>query len=103
MALSHKQLSIIRHVLGYTAGTIMTVLAMRSLLMLLSAGTGNTFVDTVYAASSAFAWPFSLLFEPVRHGQWNIDVASLVGLMSYALILIVAMRVTAYFDAKREA
>lgn len=70
----------------------MMVLAIRVLLMLLSAGTGNAFVDTIYSASSAFAWPFSMFLAPVTHGQWNIDVASLAGIMTYGILLTVLLQ-----------
>lgn len=91
MRISAKHVSILRHIVGYGAGIIMTILALRSLLMLLSAGTGNAFVDTVYSASSIFAWPFTQFFAPIQQGQWNIDVASLVGIMTYAIILTAVM------------
>lgn len=87
-----KHVSIVRHIVGYGAGIVMTILALRTLLMLLSAGAaGNVFVDTVYTASSVFAWPFTQFFAPLHHGQWNIDVASLVGLATYAVILTAVM------------
>ncbi len=89
--LSARHVSIVRHIIGYGAGIIMTILALRTLLMLLSAGTGNTFVDTVYTTSSVFAWPFTQFFAPIHHGQWNIDIASLVGIMTYAIIIMIVM------------
>lgn len=78
----------------------MTILALRSLLMLLSAGTGNAFVDTVYTASSVFAWPFTQFFAPIHHGQWNIDVASLVGIVTYATVVATVMGVSHLLSKK---
>ena len=92
---SAKHLSIVRHIVGYGAGIIMTILALRTLLMLLSAGTGNAFVDTVYSASYVFAWPFTHFFAPVHHGQWNLDIPSLVGIVTYAGLVTIVMTGTA--------
>ncbi len=98
--ISAKHVSIVRYIVGYGAGIVMTILALRALLMLLSAGTGNAFVDTVYTASSVFAWPFTHFFAPIHQGQWNIDVASLVGLATYATVLAIVMGISHIISKK---
>ena len=98
--ISAKSVVVLRHVIGYTAGIVLTLLALRVLLVALSAGVGNAFVDTVLASSSIFAWPFSLVFEPISQGQWNIDVAAMVGILMYSTLTWAALRLTRFIPAR---
>lgn len=64
----------------------MTVLALRVLLVLLSADSSNAFADIVYTMSNSCVWPFSMFIHPFVSGQWHIDVAAIVALTFYGLI-----------------
>lgn len=86
IAISAKQVSILRHVIGYTSGAILTLLGLRFLLTIVSASAGNMFVDVVFTLSNVFTWPFSLVFSQISQGQWHIDAAALAGIAMYSTI-----------------
>lgn len=68
-------------------GFIITVLAIRMLLLLLAANQGNQFVDFVYGFSGVFAAPFYGIFsyEP-QYGSFVFEVSTLVAIIVYALV-----------------
>lgn len=92
--ISAKQVSILRHVIGYVGGGVLTLLALRTLLALLSASAGNAFADIVFTLSNVFTWPFSLLFTQVTHGQWTIEVAAIAGIVMYSTLIWAGIRLT---------
>lgn len=96
--ISARQASIIRHIIGYLAGSIMTVLAFRVFLTLLSADTGNAFVHVVYTVSNTCVWPFSMILQPFVSGQWHIDVAAIAAITFYGLIAWGVARVSRRFE-----
>lgn len=78
---------IARRVVWYIAGFIITLLALRVLLLLLGANEASPFVSFIYALSGLFAAPFYGMFNytPV-YGQSVLEVSTIVGMIIYALI-----------------
>lgn len=68
-------------------GVIITLLALRIFLLLLSANPSNGFVDFVYQLSSVFAAPFYgiLSYEP-QYGSFIFEISSVVAILVYALV-----------------
>lgn len=76
-----------QRVVYFVFGFIITILALRMLLLLLAANQGNSFVDFVYGLSNVFAAPFYGIFnyEPA-YGNFVFEVSSLVAIAVYALL-----------------
>ena len=74
-------------VVWYITGFIVSLLALRFVLLLLGANQGNAFVDLVYGLSGVFAAPFFGMFsyEPA-YGQSVFEVSTIVAMLIYALI-----------------
>lgn len=74
-------------IVSFIVGFIVTLLALRILLLLLAANQGNAFVDFVYGLSGVFAVPFYGIFdyEPV-YGESVFEISSVVAILVYALI-----------------
>lgn len=78
---------IVRRIIWYIAGFIITLLALRMLLLLLGANEGSSFVSFVYALSGVFAAPFYGIFNYTpAYGQSVFEISSLVAILVYALI-----------------
>lgn len=78
---------VIRRVIWYIAGIIITLLLLRIALLLLAANQGNGFVDFVYALSGVFAAPFYGIFSyQPSYGQSTFEISSVVAIAVYALI-----------------
>lgn len=78
---------LVRRVVWYIAGFIITLLALRMLLLLLGANEASPFVSFVYAVSSIFAAPFYGIFSYTpAYGQSVFEISSLVAIIVYALI-----------------
>jgi len=74
-------------VVWYIVGFIITLLALRIILLLLGANENNAFVGFVYGLSGVFAWPFYGIFSYVpAYGQSVFEASSVVGILVYALI-----------------
>lgn len=71
----------------FIVGFIITLLALRIILLLLAANQGNAFVDFVYALSGVFAAPFYGIFnyEPA-YGSFVFEISSVVAIAVYALL-----------------
>ena len=76
-----------QRIIWYIAGFIITMLALRLVLLLLAANQGNPFVDLIYAISGFFAWPFFGIFgyQPT-YGQFTFEISSVVAIIVYALV-----------------
>lgn len=76
-----------QRIIWYIAGFIITMLALRLVLLMLAANQGNPFVDFVYAVSGFFAWPFFGIFgyQPT-YGQFTFEVSTVVAIIVYALV-----------------
>lgn len=68
-------------------GFIITLLAIRMLLLLMAANQGNPFVDFIYGLSGVFAAPFYGIFnyEP-QYGSFIFEISTLVAIIVYALV-----------------
>jgi len=78
---------IFRRVVWYITGIIITLLALRLVLLMLAANNENSFVGFIYAVSSFFATPFFGIFnyEPT-YGQFVFEVSTVVAIAVYALL-----------------
>ncbi len=76
-----------RRIVQYITGFIITLLALRLLLLLLGANETNAFVNFIYNLSGFFAAPFYGIFsyQPV-YGSSVFEVSTLVAIIIYALI-----------------
>ena len=78
---------IARRVVWYIAGFIISLLALRILLLLLGANEASPFVSFIYTVSSLFAAPFYGMFNYTpTYGQSVLEISSLVAMLVYALI-----------------
>jgi hypothetical protein len=76
-----------RRVIYYIAGFIISLLALRLILLLLAANQGAPFVDFVYGLSGFFAWPFYGIFSyQPSYGQSTFEISTVVAIIVYALI-----------------
>ena len=75
-----------QRIIWYVAGFIIVFLALRVVLLLLSANQGNAFVDFVYAVGGFFAAPFSGIFGSPTFGEFYFDTASVVAIVVYGLL-----------------
>jgi hypothetical protein len=78
---------IARRVIYYISGVIVTLLALRIVLLMLAANQGSAFVDFIYALSGFFAWPFYGVFNYTpTYGESVFEISSLVAIAVYSLI-----------------
>lgn len=77
---------IAQRVIWFIAGFIITLLALRIILLALSANQGNFFVGFVYALGGFFAAPFAGIFGSPTYGEFFFDTASLVAIAVYTLV-----------------
>jgi len=76
-----------QRVVWYITGFIIALLALRLVLQLLGANTGNAFVDLVYGMSGIFAAPFFGMFSYTpSYGVSYFEVSTLVAMLIYALL-----------------
>lgn len=77
---------VIQRIIWYIAGFIITMLALRLVLLMLAANQGNAFVDLIYAISGFFAWPFFGIFgyQPT-YGEFTFELSTVVAIVVYAL------------------
>lgn len=75
-----------QRIIWFFAGFIITVLALRVLLLVLAANQGNFFVDFVYALGGFFSAPFAGIFGSPSYGEFFFDTASVVAIVVYALV-----------------
>lgn len=78
---------VIKRVIYYITGIIVTLLAFRIVLLLLAANQGSAFVDFVYGLSGFFAAPFYGIFSyQPSYGQATFEMSSIVAIVVYALV-----------------
>ena len=79
--------SVAAGVIWYIAGVIMTLLALRFILALLGANSGNGFANFIYSISYPFAAPFFGLFSyETSYGISRFELSTLVAILVYALV-----------------
>lgn len=78
-----------KRIVYYLAGVIITLLALRIVLLLMAANQGSGFVDFVYALSGFFAVPFYGMFNyQPTYGQSTFEISSVIGIIVYGLVAI---------------
>lgn len=75
-----------QRIVWFIAGFISIVLAIRIVLLMLSANQGSGFVDLVYGVGGFFAAPFVGIFGSPTYGQFYFDTASMIAIVVYLLI-----------------
>jgi len=93
-----------RRVVALLFGILVIVIGLRFLLLALAANTGNALVDFIYNVSEPFVAVFRGVFtlehfSPV--GRREIDVASLVAIVGYALLALLIIAVLRLGDRER--
>ena len=80
--------SVVARIIWFIAGIILALLALRFILSLLGANTGNAFSSFIYSTSHPFAAPFFGLFHynVVSYGISRFEVYTLVAMLVYALL-----------------
>lgn len=77
----------IQRAVWFIVGFIITLLALRILLLLLAANQGNAFVDFIYTLSGVFAAPFYGIFNyQPEYGSFVFEISSVVAILIYALV-----------------
>ena len=86
-------------------GILAVLIALRILLLLLVANTGNAIVDFVYSVTEPFVAPFRGIFsfEVVRAGDSTLDVGALVALVGWLLIYLLIMAILRLGDRNTTA
>jgi hypothetical protein len=76
-----------QRIIWYIAGFIISLLALRVVMLMLGANRDAPFVDFIYGISGIFAAPFYGIFpSPEYNGQFYLDSASFVAIAVYALL-----------------
>jgi hypothetical protein len=71
----------------FIASVIISLLALRFILILLGANRGNVFVDFIYTISYPFAWPFFGMFNyDLEYGVSRFELSTLIAIAVYALL-----------------
>ncbi len=74
-------------IVWFIAGVIITLLAIRFVLVLLGANQGNAFVHLIYNLSYPFAVPFFGMFSyELHYGVSRFELSTLVAMGVYALV-----------------
>lgn len=76
----------IQQVISFVVGTIVTLVAIRFILLALGAGQGSPFVQLIYGVTLLFVAPFFGIFGEPTVGASVIEWASLVAIAIYGLI-----------------
>lgn len=77
-----------RRVVYYIGGVIVTLIALRFVLLLLGANQGSGFVDFIYALSGIFVVPFNGIFGEPTFGATYFETSSLVAIVVYGLLTV---------------
>lgn len=77
---------IAKRIVWYIFGLIITLIALRTVLLLLGANQGNAFVDTIYGIAGVFVAPFEGIFGVASYGNSMVDFSGLVAIVVYGLI-----------------
>lgn len=79
--------SLAARIVWFIAGVLLTILALRFVLVLLGANRTNGFADFVYSISHPFAAPFFSLFNyDLNYGVSHFELSTLVAMAVYALV-----------------
>ncbi len=82
-----RKQNIAARLVWFVTGVILTLLALRFVLILLGANPNNGFADLVYTLSYPFAAPFFGLFGySLEYGVSRVEISTLVAMAVYTLI-----------------
>ena len=86
-------------------GILAVLIALRILLLLLVANTGNAIVDFVYSVTEPFVAPFRGIFsfELVSAGDATLDIGAVVALVGWLLIYLLIMAILRLGDRNTAA
>lgn len=95
-------MTVVVRVVYYVVGIINTLLAVRIVLLLLSANRDNGFVDFIYSLSGVFAQPFYGIFnyEPA-YGSSVFEISSVVAIIVYTLVAVGIVKLLTIADRKQ--
>jgi hypothetical protein len=80
-------MSVAARVVYFVGGVIISLLALRFLLMLFGANRGSVFVDFIYTASRPFVAPFFGIFNYTEQvGRSRFEFETLFAILIYALL-----------------
>ena len=79
---------VLTRAIWYIFGVIAAILALRTILLMLSANPETPFVEFVYSLSSIFVVPFYGIFDQPDYTRFYIDTSSLVAVVVYWLIAV---------------
>lgn len=75
-----------RRIIYYIGGAIITLLAVRFVLLLLGASQASTFVNFIYSLSGIFVAPFNGIFTRPTYGTSTFDSATIVAIIVYTIV-----------------
>lgn len=87
----------------YIGGTILTLLAVRFVLLLLGASQASSFVNFIYGLSGIFVAPFNGIFTRPTYGTSTFDSATLVAMLVYTIVTVGLARLLTIGDRNRDA
>ena len=79
---------ILTRAIWYLLGVITAILALRIILLMLSANPETPFVDFVYSVSSIFVVPFYGIFNQPDYTRFYVDTSSIVAIIVYWLLAV---------------
>ena len=91
-----------KRIIYYIGGAVMTLLAVRFVLLMLGASRASAFVDLIYSLSGIFVAPFSGIFEQPTYGASTFDSATIVAIIVYAVAAIGIAKLLTINKANRD-
>ena len=77
-----------KRIVYYIGGAVISLIALRFLLLILGANQGSGFVDFIYGLSSIFVAPFVGIFGEPTFGVSYVETSSIVAIVVYALLTV---------------
>lgn len=75
-----------RRIIYYIGGAVITLLAVRFVLLLLGASQASAFVNFIYSLSGIFVAPFNGIFTRPTYGTSTFDSATIVAIIVYTIV-----------------
>lgn len=79
---------VLTRAIWYIFGVIAAILALRTVLLMLSANPETPFVEFVYNLSNIFVVPFYGIFDEPDYTRFYVDTSSLVAIVVYWLVAV---------------
>lgn len=88
------RMTVAERIIYLVGGIILALLALRFLLLLFGANPDAGFADFIYTLSYPFAAPFFGLFNyQLDYGQSVIEMASIMGIIVYGILMVILARI----------